>query len=172
LKSCDRFEVVSQIGLPLTFFRTLLRNGLDVTSVKSISSALTLWVALTCALFCTHACAGGAAPGADAGPKEGPVITRLSPSSGRAGEAYPIRVTIEGTGFAEDGNIVTFGGIPSDELASSEAGTRITFWVPKEAPGSGEVPPMVLTPGEYQVTVTTPNGTSEPVPFTLTPGDR
>ena len=73
--------------------------------------------------------------------------------------------------WAETGNTVTFAGIPSDKLSSSENGTLITFWVPKEAPSSGEAPPMVLTPGEYPVTVTTPHGTSEPFLFTLTPGD-
>ena len=118
------------------------------------------------------ACAGGQTPGSGAGPEVGPVITKLSPSSGQAGEAYPIEVSIEGRGFAETGNIVTFGGIPSDELPASDEGTRITFWVPKEAPSPGEAPPMVLSPGEYPVTVTTPLGTSEPIMFTLTPGDR
>jgi hypothetical protein len=79
-------------------------------------------------------------------------------------------VIIEGSGFAEEGNIVTFGGILSEALPSTEDGTRITFWVPKEAPSPGEAPPMVLDPGEYEVSVTTPDGTSDPVLFTLTRG--
>ena len=82
-----------------------------------------------------------------------------------------IEVIIEGTGFVEEGNIVTFGGIPSKALASTDGGTRITFWVPKEVPSTGEVPPMILDPGEYEVTVTTPSGTSEPVTFILTRGE-
>ena len=102
----------------------------------------------------------------------GPSILSLSPTNGRAGEAYPIEVTIEGRGFDEAGNTVTFGGIPSRGLPSSEGGTRISFWVPKEAPSRGEVPPMILTPGEYPVTVTTTAGTSEPAVFTLTAGNR
>ena len=81
-----------------------------------------------------------------------------------------IQVTIQGTGFAAEGNIVTFGGIPTEGIASAEGGTRITFWVPKEVPSAGEAPPMVLDPGEYDVTVTTPTGTTEPVVFILTRG--
>ena len=99
-----------------------------------------------------------------------PVIESVSPASGRAGEAYPIEVTIEGTGFEESGNIVTFGGIPIEDLGSSEGGTRIRFWVPKEYPGRGEAPPQLIDPGEYSITVTTTAGTSEPVLFTLTRG--
>jgi hypothetical protein len=142
----------------------LPRNGLVVIVVRSSLLSLALCVGL--------ACAGGQAPGSNAGPEGGPVITKLSPSSGQAGEAYPIEVTIEGRGFAETGNVVIFGGIPSDGLSSSENGTCITFWVPKQAPSPGEAPPMVLTPGEYPVTVKTPHGTSEPVMFTLTPGEE
>jgi hypothetical protein len=121
-------------------------------------------------LACTLGCAGTQhpMPGADLG--AGPSIARLSPSSGQAGDAYPIEVTIQGHGFAETGNIVSFWGILSEGLPSSDNGTRIKFWVPKEAPSTGEAPPMVLTPGEYAVTVTTPIGTSEPVIFTLTRG--
>ena len=62
---------------------------------------------------------------------------------------------------------VTFGDIPSRGLPSSQGGTQITFWVPKEAPSTGEAPPRILEPGRYPVTVTTTRGTSEPVMFTL-----
>lgn len=125
------------------------------------------------ALFFSAAlgCANTPPPESSAGPSAGPAITGLSPSSGPAGDAYPIQVTLEGRAFAETGNVVTFGGIPSRGLPSSAGGTRITFWVPKEVPSTGEVPPMVLSPGEYEVTVTTLGGTSEPVMFILTPGD-
>jgi hypothetical protein len=79
-------------------------------------------------------------------------------------------VTVEGRGFAEAGNIVDFGGIQVEGLPSSEGGSRLVFSVPKMIPSAGEVPPMVLQPGEYAVTVTTPWGTSRPVIFTITPG--
>ena len=98
----------------------------------------------------------------------GPAILSLSPTEGPAGTAYPIEVIITGTGFASEGNTVTFGDISIPDLASTESGTRITFFAPKERPSTGEVPPFVLMPGEYRVTVTTPQGTSNTVKFNLT----
>ena len=116
------------------------------------------------------ACAGNHPPSDQETPAEIPSILSLDPEMGRAGEAYPIRLTIRGKGFAEDGNIVTFGGIPSQGLPSTGNGSHITYLIPKLAPSPGEAPPMVLDPGDYEVTVTTPAGTSEPVIFTLTRG--
>ena len=101
-----------------------------------------------------------------------PVITRLEPSSGRAGTAYPIRVTIHGSGFMETRNVVVFGPVRIPDRPSTNGGTQIVFSVPKERPSTGEVPPMVLPAGEYAVTVTTESEKSAPVTFTLTrPGD-
>ncbi len=100
----------------------------------------------------------------------GPTILSLSPTEGPAGTAYPIEVTITGTGFASEGNTVTFGDISIPDLASTEGGTRIAFFAPKERPSTSEVPPFVLMPGNYRVTVTTPQGTSNAVDFTLTRG--
>ena len=97
-----------------------------------------------------------------------PVITRLEPSSGWAGTAYPIRVTIHGSGFMETGNVVVFGPVRVPDRASTDGGTRIVFSVPKQRPSTGEVPPMVLPPGEHEVKVITEHGTSEPAVFTLT----
>lgn len=101
-----------------------------------------------------------------------PVITRLEPSSGWAGTAYPIRVTIHGSGFMETGNVVVFGPVRIPDRASTDGGTRVVFSIPKERPSTGEVPPMVLPAGEYAVTLTTESGKSAPVTFTLTrPGN-
>lgn len=126
----------------------------------------------TFALLLVAACARPAAtpPAPDARPTAapGPVIVRLVPDHGRAGRAYPIRVVIEGRAFADTGNVVAFGPITMRGLASSDGGTRITFFAPKEGPSPGEVPPPPLAPGAYDVTVTTPAGTSPPVRFTLT----
>lgn len=98
-----------------------------------------------------------------------PVITRLVPASGPAGVAYPVRLTIEGTGFARDANTVRIGPVAITQVPSSDAGTRLVVFVPKEEPRAGEVPPALLPPGTYTVTVTTANGTSAPALFTLTP---
>jgi hypothetical protein len=100
---------------------------------------------------------------------QAPRLTEIVPASGPAGPAYILQVTIRGVGFAPAGNVVEFGPLKIPDLRSAD-GTRITFDVPKEAPSRGEVPPMVLTPGEYRVTVTTPEGTSNALNFTLTRG--
>ncbi|MBI4502978.1 MAG: hypothetical protein HY700_17700 [Gemmatimonadetes bacterium] len=98
-----------------------------------------------------------------------PVITRLDPTSGPAGIAHPIQVIIEGHGFLPTANTVRFGPTELRNLNSIRGGTRIVFSVPKEFPNVGEVPPGPLPPGTYEVTVTTPQGTSTPFAFTLTP---
>ncbi|MGD2122856.1 MAG: IPT/TIG domain-containing protein [Gemmatimonadota bacterium] len=133
--------------------------------------SLALLLLAFAAAFPLLGCPGNHPPSARENPAEIPSVVSITPDRGRVGEAYPIEVTIEGTGFVEEGNIVTFGGIPSEALVSTDGGTRITFWVPKEVPSTGEVPPMILDPGEYEVTVTTPSGTSEPVTFVLTRGE-
>ena len=115
---------------------------------------------------------GGCArsPSVEANPDAGsaPVITRLEPSSGRAGEDYPIDLTIYGSGFEETGNVVNLGSLRIPGLPSTNDGTEITLVVPKLRPATGEVAPFVLLPGEYPVTVTTRHGTSEPLVFRLT----
>ena len=115
---------------------------------------------------------GGCArsPSVEANPDAGnaPVITRLEPTSGPAGEDYPIDLTIYGSGFAEADNVVHFGSVTISNRPSTNAGTQITVAVPKIIESSGEVPPFVIQPGEYPITVTTARGTSEPVMFRLT----
>jgi len=96
-----------------------------------------------------------------------PVITDIVPASGPAGPAYPIQATIRGTGFTPTGNVVNFGPVRLRELPSID-GTTITFGVPKQMSSGGEVPPIVLPPGEYLVTVTNVAGTSNAVTFSLT----
>lgn len=98
---------------------------------------------------------------------DGPVITRLEPASGPAGEAYPIQMTVHGTGFDTTDNVVSFGPVSIPGLPSTAGGTAITLLVPKMAEATGEVPPMELEPGDYAVTVTTPAGTSDPMTFQL-----
>jgi len=97
-----------------------------------------------------------------------PSVTRIEPNSGRAGDDYPIRATIYGSGFMAVGNVVDFGPVKISDLPSSGAGTEIIFSVPKVRPSGSEVPPMVLEEGDYSVVVTTEHGTSTPVVFSLT----
>jgi len=98
-----------------------------------------------------------------------PELIDIVPASGPAGEAYPLQATIRGTGFLPAGNVVEFGPVKIPDLPSA-GGVRITFDIPKLVPGRGEVPPMVLTEGDYRVIVTTLSGTSNALTFKLTRG--
>lgn len=100
---------------------------------------------------------------------DAPRLTEIVPARGPAGAAYPLQATLRGTGFAPIGNTVEFGPARLADLPSAN-GKEIAFAIPKTLPSRGEVPPMVLPPGEYRVSVTTPAGTSNPLTFTLTPG--
>ncbi len=105
----------------------------------------------------------------DARPNTGPpIIDRIDPTSGPAGEDYPIDLTIHGSGFADADNVVHLGSVTISNRPSTNGGTQITVAVPKITESSGEVPPFVLQPGEYPIRVTTAHGTSEPVVFRLT----
>ena len=96
-----------------------------------------------------------------------PELIEIIPVSGPAGQAYPLQATIRGTGFMPSGNVVEFGPLQIPNVPSSEAG-QIRIGIPKIMPSGGEVPPMVLSPGEYRVTVTTTAGTSNALIFRLT----
>ncbi len=122
-----------------------------------------LFTLVTTFVSCSRSEPGRAAPTMSGNP----AIDRLEPASGWAGQAYPITVTIYGSHFTESDNTVTFGSIEIADRPSSNGGTQIVFSVPKVFPSRGEVPPMVLLPGEYDVRVTNANGTSEPAVFTL-----
>ncbi|MDQ6703966.1 MAG: hypothetical protein M3Z96_13240 [Pseudomonadota bacterium] len=98
---------------------------------------------------------------------EAPHLTEIVLVHGRAGPAYPLQATLHGTGFMPAGNVVEFGPVRIADLPSN--GSEITFGIPKILPSRGEVPPMVLQPGDYDVRVTTPAGTSNALTFTLTP---
>jgi hypothetical protein len=106
---------------------------------------------------------------AQAQPPRPPELIEIVPDSGPAGEAYPLRATIRGVGFMPTGNVVRFGPAQITDVPSPD-GTEITFQVPKLLPSKGEVPPLVLTPGDYTVTVTTASGTSNALTFRLTRG--
>jgi hypothetical protein len=116
-------------------------------------------VSLALVLACARPAAETPAPAAS-----GPVIAQLDPTSGPPGTT----ITIIGRGFADTGNVVRFGEIRVSGVPSTLGGTRIVFSSPTEAPSSGEVPPRPVTVGVYDVTITTPAGTSTPVQFTVT----
>ena len=100
-------------------------------------------------------------------PSDTLMIAKISPDSGPAGPAYPIEITIEGTGF-DSSNVVMFGPLTVKDVPSRESRTRIVMYVPKEMPSSSEVPPSPLLPGPYEVRVKTSAGTSNALTFRLT----
>lgn len=111
----------------------------------------------------------GCAAGTTGGRSAPPVIDSIEPRTGLAGVAYPVEIVISGHGFT-DQNTVRFGDMVLDGLESTNNRTRISFMAPKEQRSTGEAPPMVLPPGRYSITVTTPSGTSSPVYFELVRG--
>jgi hypothetical protein len=123
-------------------------------------------IAMSCGLALL-ACANSAQQaGSDSA--QPPVIDRVVPDRGPAGPAYPLRLTLEGRFFADSANTITFGPVLLNGIASSEGGTRIVFYAPKESPSRGEVPPAPLQPGTYALTVTTGAGVSNTVSFIMT----
>ena len=125
---------------------------------------------LACTMACVMAvlaCAGNAPP-SPAPENDQPVIDKITPTSGPAGIAYPIRLTIQGRHFADSTNTVSFGSVQVVRATATDAGTRIVLYLPKERSSGGEAPPMVLEPGVYPITVSTRAGKSNAVLFTLT----
>ncbi len=99
-----------------------------------------------------------------------PTISSLSPITGAIGG----KVTIYGNGFTATGNTVNFGTgvIPNLDFTSS---TTLTFAVPSALTPACYFSkpacylPSVLTPaGNYAVSVTNANGTSNALSFTVT----
>ncbi len=139
-----------------------------LTCVMFFRDSTVVWAAgAFVAALATGGCAGRSSVETRAAAPTGPVITRLEPPRGPIGQSYPIRLTVFGSGFEATGNVVEFGPVTVEDLPSNDGGRRITLSVPKVIPGTGEVPRFVLPPGEYSVTVTTADGTSAPVTFTL-----
>jgi hypothetical protein len=146
--------------LPIILETTARRERLMSWAVRLVLLGTVTMSGFACARVSTSAKAEAAAP---------PVIDRVVPTSGTAGPAYPLRVTLEGRHFADSTNTVKFGPVEVRNVLSSDGGTRILVFLPKEVPGTGEVPPAVLQPGVYQITVTTGAGQSNAVSFELKP---
>jgi hypothetical protein len=92
-------------------------------------------------------------------------ITSLAPTTAEAGSIAPIAIT--GCGFDPADNTVAFGEVVFRNVRSTANGTRITINAPTEIPSRGEVAPMAMAPGSYQITVRTARGQSNVMVFTL-----
>ena len=130
-------------------------------TVRAVVVALGIALTLACKSSSTRA-------PAEALPSDVPVIAKVTPDSGPTGPAYPIEITIEGTGFTDSSNVVTFGPVTIKDVPSRESRTRIVMYVPKEMPSTSEVPPAPLLPGPYDVRVKTSAGISNAITFRLT----
>ena len=90
-------------------------------------------------------------------------ITSVSPAEPRIGT----EVVVRGTGFTPTGNTIQLGRIEIRDLPSANGGTLIRFTLPTELPSRGEVPPKVISGGEYTVVVRNARGVSNTLRFTV-----
>ena len=98
---------------------------------------------------------------------ETPHIDSLAPPRAKvAGPGGLVPVTIHGSGFRPEGNVVLFAGAEIAELRSVD-GTSLRLMLPAALPAKGEVPPRVLGAGRYEIRIRTSTGTSNPMEFTL-----
>jgi hypothetical protein len=88
-----------------------------------------------------------------------------SAASTDPGEVLDLRIA--GCGFSTDRNTVTFGDVTVRNIKSTDDGTHIRVVIPKEVRSGGEVPPMQLSAGAYQVTVNNGRETSNAKRVTL-----
>lgn len=105
-----------------------------------------------------------------------PSISSMTPSSGPTGTV----VTITGSGFTPTGNKIKFGNLGVEDSPeyslTSQNGTSLTFTVPtgnymscwSSIPSCG-APGYATQPGDYSVSVSNSNGTSNQRTFTVTP---
>jgi hypothetical protein len=94
-----------------------------------------------------------------------PHLVRLTPSTVLSGTGAVVTVELTGDRFTATGNTVYFGSIELGPLPSN--GSVIRFTVPETIPSRGEVPPMMVQPGRYDVHVVNANGVSDSLAFIL-----
>ncbi len=117
-----------------------------------------------CVLVLFAACTG-----TGTSPSSPPGITSVQPLNGPVGT----RVTIVGVRFSGSANTINFGASAYPNAAST--GGTIQFVVPMTTnpPCRNVTPPCevataLITPGDYALSVSTPEGTSNAVTFTVT----
>ena len=105
---------------------------------------------------------------ADSVAGSGPVLYDVTPDSVPAGDAYPVTLMIRGEGFDSEGNVLRLGDTLADTVSSLD-GTSIRWSMPKTVRSYSEVPPMVVQPGKYDLTVQTREGVSNALVVTVLP---
>ncbi len=96
-----------------------------------------------------------------------PAVFEVLPPAASADPGEPLDLRINGCGFSADENTVTFGTVTVRNVKSSDGGTHIRVVIPKQTRATGEVAPMPLGAGTYDVTVNNGRGTSNAKRVTL-----
>ena len=98
---------------------------------------------------------------------ETPHIDSLSPPRAKVtGPGGLVSVTIHGSGFRAEGNVVLFAGTEIAQLTSPD-GASLRLVLPSSLPSTSEVPPRMIGAGRYELRVRTSAGTSNPTELTL-----
>lgn len=96
-----------------------------------------------------------------------PAVFEVLPPAANADPGEVLDLRINGCGFSADKNVVKFGDVTVRNIKSTDDGTHIRVVIPKEARSGGEVPPMQIGAGVYDVTVDNGRGTSNAKRVTL-----
>jgi hypothetical protein len=98
---------------------------------------------------------------------DAPALFEVLPPAASADPAEVLDLRLTGCGFSADKNTVKFGDVIVRNIKSTDDGTHIRVVIPKDVQGGGEVPPMQLGAGRYDVTVNNGRGTSNAKRVTL-----
>jgi hypothetical protein len=124
-------------------------------------------LALATILVAFPGCHGPSNPG-PASPTEAPVLTVVMPSQALVGDT----ITLTGSGFTASDNAIKIGAGYIQGVVSSR-GTSLSFTLPAVlivCPPWSQVCitlAILVTPGTYQVSVITANGTSNELPLVV-----
>ncbi len=110
-----------------------------------------------------------ACTGTGVSPSSAPVLTSLQPQTGPVGT----RVTITGTGFSNIANTVNFGVSAYPNVPSTNGTMVFVIPMATNPPCRNVTPPCeiataLITPGDYMLSITTSDGTSNAMTFTVT----
>jgi hypothetical protein len=89
-----------------------------------------------------------------------PALFEALPPAASADPGEVLDLRLNGCGFSANDNTVKFGDVTVRNVKSTDDGTHIRVVIPKDVHGGGEVPPMQLGAGIYDVTVNNGRGTS------------
>jgi len=94
-------------------------------------------------------------------------VFEVLPAEASSDPGEPLDLRITGCGFHATKNTVRFGDVAVPNVRSTNDGTRIRVVVPKEYHATGEVPPMLIGAGAYDVSVNNGRGASNARRVTL-----